>query len=281
MSIVLDREEYIEQSYFFRTFRERLADNLPAQDILARMHEELLTTTRLPMAVQFLTTELKHSGVLHTGMERLGHYFTGFQTFVIGQAEQEGMRFTMATALLILEREAAYKAESPTCPGLFVYQFEAICRNRLGYQTGLTAMAKDPMYDADWRAYLDTVRKQVGIVDFADLVFVRSEAYLQEQRRADPQYQPTSPPLLGEKEGKIARASRGRDPLYLFAALQRQLGYPEVPRPKVRDEESNRVDSMQVKIREMEARLKLLEAEVRGNVDLSQFGKPELLEDDE
>ena len=33
---VLDREEYVEQAYFFRTFRERLADNLPAQDVLAR-----------------------------------------------------------------------------------------------------------------------------------------------------------------------------------------------------------------------------------------------------
>ena len=35
------------------------------------------------------------------------------------------------------------------------------------------------------------------------------------------------PPLFAEKEGKIAKANRGRDPL-LFAALQRQLGYPEV-----------------------------------------------------
>ena len=281
MSVVLEREEYIEQSYFFRTFRERLADNLAAQDILARMHEEILTTTRLPMAVQFLTTELKHSGVLHTGMERLGHYFTGFQTFVIGQAEQEGLRFTMATALLILEREAAYKAESPTRSGLFVYQFEAICRNRLGYQTGLTAMAKDPMYDADWRAYLDTVRKQVGIVDFADLVFVRSEAYLHEQRRANPQYQPSSPPLLGEKEGKIAppagdatrsissRLCNGN------SAIRKYLVRRRVTKNRTG------LTRCKSKMREMEARLKLLEAEVRGNVDLSQFGKPELLDDDE
>ena len=42
---------------------------------------------------------------------------------------------------------------------------------------------------------------------------------------------PSIPTLFGEKEGKIARANRGRDPLYLFSALQRQLGYPEVPRP--------------------------------------------------
>ena len=31
---VLDREEYIEQAYFFRVWRERVADNLATQDIL-------------------------------------------------------------------------------------------------------------------------------------------------------------------------------------------------------------------------------------------------------
>ena len=56
-----------------------------------------------------------------------------------------------------------------------MYQFEAICRNRLGYGDGLVAMADDPYYDADWRAYLDFVRQQVGVVDFADLVYLRSE----------------------------------------------------------------------------------------------------------
>src|SRR5262249_8832173 len=34
-SAILDREEYIEQAYFFRVFRERLDENVPAQEILA------------------------------------------------------------------------------------------------------------------------------------------------------------------------------------------------------------------------------------------------------
>ena len=55
--------------------------------------------------------------------------------------------------------------------------------------------------------------------------------YVLEQRRQQPDYQPPVPPVFGEREGRIARANRGRDPLYLFAALQRQLGYPQVPRP--------------------------------------------------
>ncbi len=168
-----------------------------------------------------------------------------------------------------------------TRPGLFVYQFEAIARNRLGYMDGLEAMAADPHYDADWREYITTVRRSIGVVDFADLVFLRSELYVREQRRAQPDYEPPVPPIFGEKEGKIAKASRGRDPLYLFAALQRQLGYPEVPKFKPRDDLASRFDIIQNKLRELETRLRLVEGEVRGNVDLSQFGKPELLKDDE
>lgn len=278
---LLDRDEYVEQAYFFRVLRERLADNIPAQEALEALHEELLSTTRLPYAVQFLSTELKHAGLLASGMHRLPHYFTPFQAFVVGQAEEESSRFPISTALLVLEREARYRAEKVTPAGLFVYQFETISRNRLGYEAGVTAMAGDPMYSADWRAYLEIVRRQVGTVDFADLVYLRSATYVAEQRRLQPGYEPPVPPLFGEKEGKIARASRGRDPLYLFAALQRQLDYPEVPRPRPRDDLTSRFDALQVKLREMEARINLLEGEARGKVDLSQFGKPELLRDDE
>jgi hypothetical protein len=277
---VLDREEYIEQAYFFRVLRERMAGNMATQEILERIHEEILSTTRLPYAVQFLATELKHSGLLSSGFSHLLHYFTPFQAFVIRQTEEGGQRLSMETALLILEREAAYRADEPTAPGLFVYQFEAVSRNRLGYD-GLSCMAADPFYDAAWRDYLDMVRRQVGLVDFADLLFLRSELYVKEKRRSDPAYQPPLPPLFGEKEGKIARANQGRDPLYLFAALQRQLGYPEVPRPRPRDDLASKLLNLQAKFRELETRLKLVEGELRGQVDLSEFGKPELLEDDE
>ncbi|HEV3144760.1 MAG TPA: hypothetical protein VGZ47_12795 [Gemmataceae bacterium] len=271
MATILEREEYIEQAYFFRVFRERLAHNLAAQELLEHLHEEILSTTRLPMAIQFMATELKHTGILASGFERLPHYFTAFQTFVIGQAEREGLRFSMPTALVLLEREATYRANQPTRPGLFVYQFEAISRNKLGYDEGLTAMMADPMYDEHWRGYFDMIRRQGGTVDFADLLFVRSELYVTEERRTNPDYEPSVPPLFGEKEGKIARANRGRDPLFLFAALQRQLGYPEVPRPKERDDAEAKIEQMQLKLREMEARLKLIESELRGQIDLSQF----------
>ena len=276
---VLDREEYIEQAYFFRVLRERIASNLVAQDIIANIHEEILATTRLPLAIQFLATELKHSGLLSSGFARLLHYFHAFQAFVIRQTEDESRRFSIETALLILEREAQYRASQPNRPGLFVYQFEAISRNRLGYDEGLVSMADDPLFDSDWEEFLDFVRRQTGIVDFTDLVYLRSELYVKDQRRQEPRYEPPLPPLFGEKEGRIAAANRGRDPLYLFAALQRQLGYPEVPRPRIADDWEANLKKVQTKLHEMEARLKLVEGEVKVQIDLSQFGKPELLED--
>jgi hypothetical protein len=278
---ILDREEYVEQAYFFRVLRERLATNLPTQEIISRIHEEILSTTRLPYAIQFLATELKHTGLLSSGFARLLHYFTAFQAFVIRQTEEGGQKLSVETALLLLEREAAYRASQPTAPGLFVYQFEGLSRNRMGYDEGLEAMARDPFYDAQWRTYLEMVRSQLGVVDFGDLVYVRSELYVKDQRRQDPAYRPPLEPLFGEKEGKIALANGGRDPLYLFAALQRQLGYPEVPRPRPRDDMSSKLETLQAKFRDLETRLKLVESESRGQVDLTQFiGKPDLLKDD-
>ena len=87
---------------------------------------------------------------------------------------------------------------------------------------------------------------------------------------------PKFPTLFGEKEGKIARANRGRDPLYLFSALQRQLGYPEVPRPRRPDEAEARIALLEQRVTLLENRLKAAESEIHDDVDLSQFTvKPE------
>lgn len=274
----LDREEYIEQAYFFHTFRERLLDGLPSQDILARIGEELLSTTKLPLAISFMESEAKVSGLIAPAMQRLSHYFAPFQTFVISRAEEERGRFTMDQALLILDREAKYRADSPHPAGLFVYQFETLSRNRLGYSGGLDAIAADPVYPEIWSDYINTLRARLGDVDFADLIFVRSSFFVTEQRRRlrNPDYQPKFPTLFGEKEGKIARANRGRDPAYLFAALQRQLGYPEVPRPRRPDEAEARIALLEQRVSLLEARLKSTEAEMHGQIDLSELTvKPE------
>ena len=273
---VLDREEHIEQAYFFQAFRERLLDGMPSQDILARVGEELLSTTRLPVAISFLLSEVKMTGAMSPAMARINHYFTPFQTHVITQAELDASRFSMDQALLVLEREARYKAQEPTKAGLFVYQFEALSRNRLGYGKGLEAIAADPYYDEDWRDYIHMLRSRLGDVDFADLIYVRSAYYVNERIRLNPEFEPKFPVLFAEKEGKIARANRGRDPLYLFSALQRQLGYPEVPRPRRPDEAEARIAVLEQRVTLLENRIRGLESEVHDDVDLSQFTvKPE------
>ena len=273
---VLDREEYIEQAYFFHAFRERLLDGMPAQEVLARVGEELLSTTRLPLAISYLATESKVYGLMGPAMARIGHYFTPFQTHVVNQAELDVSRFPIDQALLILEREAKYRADGPAPAGLFVYQFEALSRNRLGYGRGLEAIAGDPAYDEDWQEYIHQLRARLGDVDFADLIFVRSAYLVTERRRTQPDYQPKYAILFGEKEGKIARANRGRDPLYLFSALQRQLGYPEVPRLKRPDEAEARIALLEQRVAMLENRLKATEAVVHnaddpaGPLDLKQ-----------
>lgn len=269
---VLDREEYIEQAYFFRAFRERVLDGIPSQDVLARIGEELLSTTRLPMAVGFMHAEVKVSGLMGPAMWRLTHYFAPFQAYVIAKAEEETFnRFPMDQALLVLEREARYRAEDPTPAGLFVYQFEAVSRNRLGYGGGLDAMAADPVFDEAWRDYIALLNARLGDVDFADLIYSRSAFLVSQMRRKDPDFSPKFPILFGEKEGKIARANRGRDPLYLFSALQRQLNYPEVPRPKRPDEAESRLKLLEQQVRLLENRLKLVEVDLKGEVDINQF----------
>lgn len=273
---MLDREEYIEQAHLFRALAERVVAGVAAQEALAAIGQEILATTKLPMAVDYLVGELKLVGTLATAMARIPHYFTSFQTFVIAAAEEEGGRFDMRTALAILEREAAYRAQGPTPQGLFLYRFECLSRNRLDYAGGLAAVAADPLFDADWRDWIGMVSRQVGLVDLADLVAVRSPEYWRIERRdallagREP-VEPDRVILFGAKEGRIAWANRGKDPLFFFAALQRQLGYPEVPRPPRPAPAEESPALLARRLERLEMRVKLLEEESRGGIDLSRF----------
>ena len=270
---LLSREEYIEQAYFFRVYRERLEDNLPSQEILGSIAEEVLATTKLPMALDFLKGEILLTGRMSDGMGRLTHYFTPFQTFVMSKAEAYKARFDQKTALQILQREAEYMAESPTPAGLFVYQFECIARNRLGYDSGMIAMAGDPLYNEDWKEWILKARLRLGATDFADLIYFRSEHYVNQRRRAtgNPDFRPSYPILFGEQEGRIAKANRGKDPLFMFAALQRQLGHPAVPRAQPRQTGPVIHPALEQRLQRLEKRLQLLELEAKGEFDLSKF----------
>ena len=273
---MLDREEYIEQAYLFRVFAERIAAGIAAQEALVAIGQEVLATSKLPMAIDYLAGELKLVGTLSTAMTRLPHYFTAFQSFVMEKAEAEGGRFDMRTALAMLEREASYRAENATPQGLFFYRFECLSRNRLDYDRGLTAVADDDIFDDAWKEWIRTVSRQVGLIDLADLVFVRSPEYWRLEKReallaGREDAGPDRTILFGEKEGRIARANRGKDPLFLFAALQRQLGYPSIPRPKPVSPSTESPALLARRLERLEMRVKLLEEENRGGIDLTRF----------
>jgi len=287
---LLVREEYVEQVHFFTVLGERLRENVPSQDVLAALREEILATTKLPMAIDFLQAELRHQGAFAPGMRQLAHYFTPFQCYVMSEAENDRRRFDLRIALDILGREAKYRAEGITREGLFLYQLETLCRNRLGYDAGLDAMARDPSYDAPWREWILTVRRQVGFVELADLIYVRSQFYHDRQAQIEGRSRAERSSateeeagedattrglaLFSHREGRIAWANRRKDPLLLFAALHRQLGYPEVPRTKSADPEERLLPSLARRVEQLEARLKLVEEEQRGGIQLERFYTP-------
>jgi hypothetical protein len=119
------------------------------------------------------------------------------------------------------------------------------------------------------------VRRQVGLVDIADLIYVRSAHYNEQQARLGREADEAPPPVLfGEREGRIALANRQKNSLLLFAALHRQLGYPEVPVRKPIDQTPQIIPQLQRRLERVEARLKLLEEEQKGGIDITKFYGP-------
>ncbi len=273
---LLDREEYIEQTHFFRVFAERLHENIPSQEILSTIQEEILSTTKLPMAIDFLRSEILLTGRISDAMTRLEHYFAPFQAFIMRQAEVEAKsRFDQFMALEILQREAEFRANNPTPQGLFIYQFECLSRNRLGYTEGLIAISGDPLYDDQWREWFTMLRREIGTSEFSDLLYFRSEQFVADRRRAnqDPDFNAPYPLLFGLREGRIAKAHRKKDPLYMFAALQRHLGYPGVPRLKAKSIQPAIDPVLEQRLQRIEQMLKIVQAELKGGLDLTQFFK--------
>ncbi|MCH2203141.1 MAG: hypothetical protein MK102_14310 [Fuerstiella sp.] len=268
----LPREEYIEQEYFFRTYRERLLDNIPSQEFLKTVQQELLSTCRLSMAVDILRTEIVHSGRIGPAMKRMPHYFSAFQSFVVEQSEEDRSRFDHSAALQIMEREARYRAADVSSAGLFMFQLECISRNRLGYHSGLEAMSADEIYNSEWKQWLQYLTLQLGARDLADLVYRVSEYYhLRRVSQATEKEVPQDALVLfDEQTGRIARANIGRDLVYFFSALQRHLNYPRVPIPE--KSQAERIHPVvESRLSRLEQRLKLLESEQKGGIDLSQF----------
>src|SRR5262249_24330065 len=155
---------YIEQAYFFRTVRERMQQSMSTQELLEAVKQEILSTTQLPMALDFMASELRFTGGFSSAMAKLSHYFMPFQTFVVAEAEKAEGKFDSRIGLEVWEPEAQSRSQAASPQGLFLFQFETLCRNRLGYDRGLEAVAGDEMYDENWREWILTVRRQVGLI---------------------------------------------------------------------------------------------------------------------
>ena len=232
---------------------------------------EVLATTKLPLAIDSILAELHHSGEMAPMMRRMTHYFAPFQTFLVAQAEQDRGQIDMLTVLDILQREARFRADSNSPVAFFFFQFEVLCRNRLDYDLGIKAMAGDPVFDETWRKWLLDMRQKIGMVDIPDLVYVHSKAC---QASGGGTLGSADAVLFGEHEGRIALANRHKDPAYFFSALQRQLNYPAVPKPRRAKESDDLLPRLSQTVNRLEARIKLLEDEQRSKgIDLSQFYK--------
>lgn len=270
---MLDPEEYVEQAYAFRAMRERLEESEPIQAALADLRQEVLATTRLPLALDFLLTELRHGGSIGPAMRRIGHYFSPFQAYLIEEAEDEHGRFDMRTALEILRFEAEMRSKGPSPQTVFFFAFECLCRNRLRYGRGLDALAGDLWFSPEWRSWIASVRDRIGLLELSDMIYVRSEHYL--TRKKLTREEAPEPPLFTEKEGRIALANRKKEPLYLFSALQRHLGYPAVPRLRPITDDRHVVQALQSRVSLLETRLKMMEEEQKsGAVDLAKLFPP-------
>jgi len=268
---MLPKEEYVEQAYMFKALMERMSADEPVQDLLGYLKEEVLSTTKLPMAIDFLLAEVKQLGTMATAMKRLAHYFTPFQSFIVSAAEEETGHFDMWIALELLYHEAKLRSENSDPVSMFFYQFETLCRHSLDYDYGMRAIAADPIYDENWEKWILEIRRQIGTIEIANIVYLHSEHYL--KQKADYEEAPETV-LFGDKEGRIAYANRRKEPHYLFLALQRQLGYPPVPVRKVTEGLETVIPKLKRSVERLEARMKLLEEEQRSaGIDLSKFYK--------
>lgn len=277
MPAALPVEEFVEQAYLFESLAKQV--NLdpelqqPLQVLLQWLKQEVLATTKLPLAIDYLVAEIKRVGTIGTALVRLPHYFSTYQTYIINEAESERGRFDIWQAFRILHQEALLRARDVSPTAMFFFQFETLCRNRLSYDYGIEAMAKDFFYDSTWSQWILAVRHKIGIVDLTDLVYVHSQHYVQnESRRLAAEIELPDPLLFSDKEGRIALANRHKEPLFFFSSLQRHLGIPATPLPPKPTESSRLVPKLVRDIERMEVRIRLLEEEQKQKgIDLSQF----------
>ena len=119
----LGREEYIEQAPFLSALGERLAANVPAQEVLASVREEVLATTKLPLAIDFPAGRVAARRRARPGdgaVAPLLHAVSGVRHPGIGK---RAAAVRSACRAGILRREAEYRAESRRGLHAFLFTF--------------------------------------------------------------------------------------------------------------------------------------------------------------
>ena len=234
-------------------------------------------TTKLPLAIDFLRTEVLHGGRLNPAMAKIGHYFTPFQTFVVaaGRVGQVEVRHG--------DRAVNPRADGGV-PGAGAFAGGAVhlpVRVRGAEPAGLrrrpAGRRRRPLFRTPrggpgspaWRGRWGRRTSPTWSI---------SAATSSSRAAAGPNTTPTGGPATRccstARLGRIARANRGKDPLYMFAALQRQLGYPRVPKPAA-PADDKLPPAQEARLARLEKRLQLLEAEQRGTgIDLHEFHAP-------
>ena len=145
----------------------------------------------------------------------------------------------------------------------------------------MSSIAADPIFNSDWKEWILKSRLDLGTIDFANMIYQKSQFYVDQRERRGQKLDENFVPLFGRQEARNAKANVGKDPVYMFAAFQRQLKYPAVPRPKREATELVLHPLLELRIQQIEKQLQMLDAETKGGIDLREFYiKPDSWSDD-
>ena len=180
------------------------------------------------------------------------------------------MRFSLPTALLVLEREATYRAGTADAGRAVRLPVRGALPQPPRLRRRADRDGRRPVLRRRLAGFIEQVRRQVGVVDFADLVYLRSEFYVQEQRRHEPE-------LRAAGAAALRREGRARSPGPTAAATRstcsrRCSGSSATPRCRgrePRDDVETQLDALAGEAARAGGALKLVEGEV------ARAGRPE------
>ena len=274
---VLDREEYIEQAYFFRVLRDRLADGMATQEVLERIDQEILSTTRLPYAIQFLAAELKHTGLLVVRLRpaaALLHAVSGVRRSAAPRRSAPlpaGLGPAGAAARGGVPRRPAAAAGPVRLPVRGAVAQPPRLRRRPARRwrptrsTTATGRRSSTTCGGRWGWWTSPTSSFCGPNCMCRSGGGGSRTTSRRCRRCSARRRARSPaPTAAATRSTCSRPCNGT------STTRRRRGRSRATTSATRSQ------VLEARLRELEKRVKLMESEMRGQIDLSQFGKPEI-----